>query len=84
MILDSVFTKWGASIKEFWATMDYNLFWGWFLVVFGLIFLTFLIIFTQYKRKERDSIKFTAIIIVLAAICLAFGFDMILVSSGIW
>ncbi|MHA1777454.1 MAG: hypothetical protein ACTSWC_11815 [Promethearchaeota archaeon] len=80
----NVLEKWGQSIKETFQNMDYNGFWGWILVILGIITLFILILFTQYKRPERDSIKFTAITLVVASVFLGFGLHMILIARGIW
>ena len=84
MILQNAFEKFGTSIKNFFINLDPIEAWGWVLIIIGLIFVFLLVFFTEYKRPERDSIKFTTIIIILASICLGLGLHMILTASGLW
>lgn len=84
MILTTVFQKWGESIRDFFKYMDYNAFWGWILLFIGVLSVFLLIIFTQFKRTERDSVKFSAITTVIAAIAIGFGLHLILLSQGLW
>ncbi|MCF2139146.1 MAG: hypothetical protein K9W44_03745 [Candidatus Lokiarchaeota archaeon] len=81
---NNVLQEWGQSIKETFQNMDYNGFWGWILLILGILTFFLLILFTQYKRPERDSVKFTAITLILAGIFVGFGLDMILIARGIW
>ena len=84
MLLQSVFSNWSDSWREFWADLDYVLFWGIIILVLGIICLFVLIFFTEFKRKERDSVKFSAIIAVITALLMALGINMILVANGFW
>ena len=84
MLLQSVFSKFFDTFREFWENLDYVLFWGIIILVLGIILLFVLIFFTEYKRKERDSVKFSAIIIVIASILMALGLHMILTANGFW
>ena len=84
MLLQNAFEKFGTTIKNFFINLDPIEAWGWVLLIIGIIFVFFLVFFTEYKRPERDSIKFTTIIIILASICLGLGFHMILTASGLW
>lgn len=81
---DSVFQEWGQSIREAWQNMDIVGFWGWILLVLGILTFFLLVFFTEYKRKERDSVKFTAITVIVASVLLGFGLHMILIARGIW
>ena len=84
MIVGTIFERWGESIRTAWQTADWNIFWGWVLLVVGIASVFLIIIFTQFKRKERDSVKFTAIAGVVAAALLGFGLHMILIGRGLW
>ena len=84
MLFQNAFEKFGASVQNFFLNLDPLEFWGGFLIVIGFIFVFLLIFFTEYKRPERDSIKFTTITIILASICLGLGLHMILTASGLW
>jgi MFS superfamily sulfate permease-like transporter len=84
MLLQSVFSSWADSWRNFWADLDYVLFWGIIILVLGVILLFVLIFFTEFKRKERDSVKFSAIIAVIASILMAIGLNAILVANGFW
>ena len=84
MIFQTVFAKWGESIRDFFLYMDYNLFWGWILFVVGLASVFLLIMFTDFKRQERDSVKFTAITTVVAAFLLGFSLHLLLMGYGLW
>ena len=84
MLLQSVFSSWADSWREFWADLDYVLFWGIIILVLGIICLFVLIFFTEFKRKERDSVKFSAIIAIITALLMALGINMILVANGFW
>lgn len=81
---NNVLQKWGQAIKETFQNMDYNGFWGWILFILGILTIFILILFTQYKRPERDSVKFTAITLVIASVFLGFGLHLILIARGIW
>ena len=83
MIL-TVFDGMGESWRNFWGNLDYVAFWGWILLVLGVIFLFLLIFFTEFKRPERDSVKFTSIIIIIAAALMGIGLHMILTAGGLW
>ena len=83
MIVGTVFERWGESIRTAWQTADWIIFWGWVLMIVGIACVFLIIIFTQFKRKERDSIKFTSITTVIAGILLGFGFHMVLVGNGL-
>ena len=63
---------------------DPVLVWAWILIVIGIIFSVLLVFFTEYKRKERDSVKFTAISILIASFCLGIGLHLLLVANGNW
>ena len=84
MLLQTVFDQWGKQIKEAWEAMDPVEVWGWILLSIGIICVMLFIIFTEYKRPERDSIKFSVIIILFAAVFMGIGLDMILMANGIW
>lgn len=84
MLLQNAFEKFGTTIKNFFINLDPIEAWGWVLIIIGIIFVLLLVFFTEYKRPERDSIKFTTIIIILSSICLGLGFHMILTASGLW
>ena len=78
----NVFEEWGEKAKIWWENLDPVNVWGSILVTIGIAAFILLIIFTEYKREERDSMKFTMIILVIFALCAGFGFHMILVSNG--
>ena len=84
MLLQNAFEKFGNSIKNFFIDLDPIEAWGVILLILGIIFVSLLVFFTEYKRPERDSIKFTTIIIILASICLGLGLHMILIAGGLW
>lgn len=84
MLLQSVFSGWADSWREFWADLDYVMFWGIIILILGITLLFVLIFFTEFKRKERDSVKFSAIIAVIASILMAWGLHMILTAQGFW
>jgi hypothetical protein len=84
MLFQTIFDEWGEQIKQAWMNADPIEIWGWILVVFGITFVALLIIFSEYKRPERDSVKFSAIIVVLASICLGFGLHLVWTASGYW
>ena len=84
MLLQNAFEKFGTSIKNFFINLDPIEAWGVILMIIGVIFVFLLVFFTEYKRPERDSIKFTSIIIILASICLGLGLHMILIAGGLW
>ena len=84
MLLQNALEKFGTTIKNFFINLDPIEAWGWVLLIIGIIFVLLLVFFTEYKRPERDSIKFTTIIIILSSICLGLGFHMILTASGLW
>lgn len=84
MFPGTVFEKWGEAIRLAWQNADWNLVWGWVLMILGLASVFLIITFTQYKRKERDSVKFTAIMTVIAAALLGFGLHMVLIGNGLW
>ena len=84
MLFQNAFEKFGTSVQNFFINLDALEFWGGFLVAIGFIFVFLLVFFTEYKRSERDSIKFTTIVIILASICLGLGLHMILTASGLW
>ncbi|UYP45829.1 hypothetical protein NEF87_002114 [Candidatus Lokiarchaeum ossiferum] len=83
MIL-TVFDGLADNWKNFWSTLDYVAFWGWILLVLGVIFLFLLIFFTEFKRPERDSVKFTSIVIIIAAALMGIGLHMVLTAGGLW
>lgn len=83
MILQTTLEKFGSSIEKFFQNLDPIEFWGSFLMVVGVFFIFLLIFFTEYKRVERDSIKFTTITIIIASICLGLGLHMLLTASGL-
>ncbi len=80
----SAFSGIAEGWNNFWGDMDYNAFWGWVLVILGVICLFLLIFFTEYKRPERDSVKFSAITVVIASILIGFGLNMVLIAGGLW
>ncbi len=82
--LTTIFEEWGQNIKDYWTNMDYVSFWGTVLITLGVLTFFLLLFFTEYKRAERDSIKFTAITVVISAIFLGFGLHMVLISRGLW
>lgn len=84
MMFGTVFDRWGEAIREAWQNADWNVFWGWILIFFGLACVFLIILFTEFKRKERDSVKFSAIMTVIAAILLGFGLHLVLIGRGIW
>ena len=84
MLLQNAFEKFGTTIKNFFINLDPIEAWGWVLIIIGIIFVLLLVFFTEYKRPERDSIKFTTIIIILSSICLGLGLHMILTAAGLW
>jgi len=84
MLYQSAFEKFGTSIKNWFINLDPISVWGWVIISIGIVFVFLLIFFTEYKRPERDSIKFTTIIIILASFCLGLGLHMVLTSSGLW
>ncbi len=84
MFIETVFQKWGEAIREAWQNADWNVFWGWILIVVGILSVFLIILFTEFKRKERDSVKFTAIMAVVASIFLGFGLHMVLIGRGAW
>lgn len=84
MLFESVFQRWGRAIRLWWVDMDWNVFWGWGLIILGILCVALLITFTQFKRKERDSVKFSAIMVVIASLLFGFGLHMILIGRGFW
>jgi hypothetical protein len=78
----NVFEEWGQKIKAWWETLDPVNVWGTILLIVSISMLLVLILFTEYKREERDSMKFSLILILIIAICGGFGFHMILISNG--
>ena len=57
---------------------------GIILIIAGIISVFLLVLFTEFKRKERDSVKFTFIIMLIASLCLGLGIDLYLVAIGRW
>jgi len=84
MLYQSVFQEFAKAWRAFWQNLDYLAFWGWIILVIGALCVFALILFTEYKRKERDSVKFTAIMILVSAVFLGLGLHMILTASGFW
>jgi uncharacterized membrane protein len=54
--------------------------WGTVLIIVGIVFAALLIVFTEYKRQERDSVKFSMIMITMMSVCIGFGTHMRLVA----
>jgi hypothetical protein len=79
----NIFEDWGEKIKIWWDNLDPVNFWGIFLLVAAIVMLLFLVLFTEYKREERDSMKFSIIFIILIAVSGGFGLHMILISMGL-
>ena len=84
MLFQNALEKFGTSIKDFFVNLDPISAWGSIIITIGIVFILLLVFFTEYKRPERDSIKFTTIIIILASICLGLGLHMVLIASGLW
>lgn len=84
MIFSTIFDQWGEQIKYAWEHADPVEIWGWILFSIGIVCIFLLIFFTEYKRQERDSIKFSVIIMVITAITLGFGLHLILTANGYW
>ena len=84
MLFQNALEKFGTSIKDFFVNLDPLSAWGSIIISIGIVFVLLLVFFTEYKRPERDSIKFTSIIIILASICLGLGLHMVLIASGLW
>jgi hypothetical protein len=80
----NVFEQWGQQIKDAWETADWIEVWGWIIFAIGILCIVLLIIFTEYKRPERDSIKFSVIVIIIGSLCLGIGLHMILTAGGLW
>jgi RsiW-degrading membrane proteinase PrsW (M82 family) len=81
---ESVFERWGNAIKDAWENADPVEVWAWVIIIIGIIALFLLIFFTEYKRKERDSIKFSVITLLIASICFSLGLTMLLNAYGVW
>jgi len=84
MLFQNALEKFGTSIKNFFVNLDPLSAWGSIFITIGIVFVLLLVFFTEYKRPERDSIKFTSIIIILASICLGLGLHMVLIANGLW
>jgi hypothetical protein len=84
MLLQTIFDEWGEKIKIAWETADPVEIWGWIIFSIGIACVFLLIFFMEYKRQERDSIKFSVITMVIASISLGFGLHMILIANGLW
>ncbi|MHA1521342.1 MAG: hypothetical protein ACTSVZ_13295 [Promethearchaeota archaeon] len=82
--LTTIFEEWGQNFKDYWTNMDYVGFWGWVLLALGFLSFFLLLFFTEYKRTERDSVKFTAITVIISSIFFGFGLHMVLISRGLW
>lgn len=80
---ESVFERWWNDINKTIQNADPVEVWGWVLLSIGVVLTLLLIMFTEYKRKERDSIKFSAIIILFASAFLGIGLHMVLISYGL-
>ena len=84
MLMQSVFEKWGEDIKLAFENADPVEVWAWVLLSIGIVCAFLLIFFSEYKRTERDSMKFTIIMVFLTSIFLGLGFDMLLTVQGKW
>lgn len=84
MLYQTVFDTWAENIKEAIENTDPIMAWGWTLLIISLVFVFALIYFTEFKRKERESVKFTAITLVIASLFFGFGLHLILTADGLW
>lgn len=84
MLGQTVFDTWGESIKEAIENTDPIMAWGWTLLIASIVFVFALIYFTEFKRKERESVKFSAITLVIASLLFGFGLHLILTADGLW
>ena len=80
---ESVFERWWNDFNKTIQNADPVEVWAWVLISLGVIFALLLIMFTEYKRKERDSVKFTGLIIFVSSACLGIGIHMLLISYGL-
>ncbi len=81
MILQGVFEQWGQNWQDFVETADPVRIWGIVLLTLAIVCFALLVFFTEYKRPGRESVKFTAIILVLFSLFAGFGLHMILIAS---
>jgi hypothetical protein len=84
MLAQTIFDQWGTDIKNFFANLDPIYAWAWVLIVCGIVALFMLILFTEFKRTERESIKFSFFALLIAAACLGFGLHLLLTYLGLW
>jgi hypothetical protein len=84
MIYATVFDEWGKAISDFFTNLDPLNAWAWILIICGIAAIFVLIFFTEFKRAERDSMKFTAIILVVASVLLGLGLHFLLTYIGLW
>jgi heme/copper-type cytochrome/quinol oxidase subunit 3 len=84
MIYQTIFDEWGKQIKAAIDSADPLAVTAWVLLSIGCVFLFLLIFFTEYKRKERESIKFSFITGIFAAIFFGIGLHLLLISNGNW
>lgn len=84
MLMQTVFEEWGKKIKDAIEKADPIEVWAWVLISSGIFLVFLLILFTEFKRPERDSIKFSVIIVLLASLCLGLGMHLMLLVYGLW
>jgi hypothetical protein len=80
---ESVFERWWNDINKTIENADPVEVWAWILISLGIALALILIMFTEYKRKERDSVKFSALIILASSACFGLGIHMLLISFGL-
>ena len=70
------------KIADWFKNIDPIVATAWTLIVLAFVFFIMLLLFTEYKREERDSVKFTSIILILFSLCAGFGVHLLLISGG--
>jgi hypothetical protein len=83
-LLQTVFEEWGKKIKEGIANTDPVMVWAWIFLISGLIVGFLLVFFTEFKRTERESVKFSLITAVFVSILLGLGIEFMLTAYGYW
>ena len=84
MLMQSVFEQWANDIKTAVEAADPIEVWAWILIITGVFTVFLLIFFPEFQRAERESVKFSAISAVIAAVLLGFGFHLLLMSYNLW
>jgi len=84
MLSQTVFDQWAKDIQAAFANADPIMVWAWILLISGIAAFFFFIFFTEFKRAERESIKFSVITTVIASICIGLGLHFFLTASGYW